>query len=101
MKIKIMLLILLVFIALPVTYIKWPQLTQNYRPGTCVMSKSTNEVFLVESFGDNIKGRGPRAKIIKANVYAQHKPGDIIYIVDGDKNLKKVDCDQNNKKLNI
>lgn len=97
MKIKIMVLILLVFIALPITYVKWPQLTQNYRPGTCLMSKSTSEIFLVESFSDNIKGFGPRAKIIKANGYAQHKPGDITYIVDGDKNLKKIECEQNNK----
>ena len=89
-----MILILLALVALPITYVKWPQLTQNYRPGTCLISESTSEVFLVEGFGDNIKGFGPRVKIIKANRYAQHKPGDITYIVDGDKNLKKIDCEQ-------
>lgn len=90
---KIMLILLLTLIAVPFTYLKWPKIVQTYRPGTCLISASTNEVFLIESFADNLKGLGPRAKILKANRYAGHKPGDIIYIVDGDKNLKKIDCD--------
>jgi hypothetical protein len=29
-----------------------------------------------------------------ANGYTGHKPGDIIYVLDDDKNLKKIDCPQ-------
>lgn len=94
MKLKIALLTLLALFAIPLIYLKWPQLTQVYRPGTCLKSKSTSEIFYVETFADNFLGFGPRAKILKANPNTLHQAGDFISITDGDKNLEKIDCDK-------
>lgn len=75
----------------------WPKITQVYRPETCYMSQGTSEVFLVTGFRDGNRDNGSSkaipSKIIKVNYYTQHKLGEEFYIDDGDKNLKKVECE--------
>ncbi len=93
-----MLLMLSTLFAVTFNYLtNWPKITQVYRPGTCYRSQGTNEVFLVTGFrdgnSDNVSSKAIPAKIIKINNNTQHTLGEEFYIEDGDRDLKKVDCE--------